>query len=93
MVAGNGWSRGDDNESEETPEEREPPEGHCPKCGHEEVHVGGVSMSGGTAQRVAGVDLSQFTVVSCAHCGYSEFYRSSNRHNVVNWFFESEGSE
>ena len=85
MSGNGGWSRGYETGSSEDPPE-EPPDGHCPKCGHDAVDVGDVSMTEGGAQRLAGIDGSAFTVVSCQRCGYSEFYRHASGPNAVRYF-------
>ncbi|MFC6756537.1 MULTISPECIES: zinc ribbon domain-containing protein [Haloarcula] len=85
MSGNGGWSRGYEKESPTEPAE-EPPDGHCPKCEHEEVDVSTISMTEGTAQRLVGMDASAFSVVSCTRCGYSEFYRGGGRRNPVRYF-------
>jgi len=85
-----GWSRGYEKESPTEPPE-EPPDGHCPKCEHEEVNVSNVRMTEGGAQWLAGVDLSSFSVASCDRCGYSEFYRGSNHRNILRHFLVTDG--
>jgi predicted nucleic-acid-binding Zn-ribbon protein len=61
----------------------------CPKCGHEDAEVGGVSMTGSGLSKFFDVQTNTFKVVSCTNCGYSEFYRDteSSTSDLVDVFF------
>ena len=62
--------------------------GHgCPKCGHEETEVDEIATTGSSGfSRYFDIQNRQFTVVSCTHCGYSEFYRGQSSGNAIDIF-------
>jgi predicted nucleic-acid-binding Zn-ribbon protein len=56
---------------------RVPADDHgCPKCGSTDADVGSVSMTGGGLSKMFDVQSNAFRAVSCANCGYTEFYRA-----------------
>lgn len=76
-------------------EEREIPEtlgvgegqGGCPKCGHPEAETDGVAVTGAGLSRYIDFQNREFTVVSCANCGDSEFYRRNREGDLLEFFF------
>jgi len=61
----------------------------CPKCGCEKVNQSEIATTGTGLSKLFDIQHNQFKVVSCANCGYSEFYnmRSSGAMNVLDFFF------
>ncbi|WP_435363253.1 zinc ribbon domain-containing protein [Haloarchaeobius sp. DYHT-AS-18] len=49
----------------------------CPKCDRESVTTDLVSTTGSGLARLFDIKTRQFRVVTCEHCGYSEFYDDS----------------
>ena len=47
----------------------------CEKCGHADVDVQDVAASSDGFARLLDVQSRRFRAVSCARCGYTEFYR------------------
>jgi hypothetical protein len=54
-------------------------ESGCPKCGHRDAITDSISTTGGGISKLFDVQTKTFEVVSCANCGYSEFYRSDRQ--------------
>jgi len=48
----------------------------CPKCGATDADIGSVSMTGGGLSKMFDIQTNKFQAVSCANCGYTEFYRA-----------------
>lgn len=46
----------------------------CPKCGSVERKTGAFRASGGGLSAFFNFATEKFTYVSCANCGYTEFY-------------------
>jgi len=63
----------------------------CPKCGNEKAEVTEIATTGTGLSRIFDVQLNQFQVVSCTHCGYSELYKKSRSKgmDVVDFFLGS----
>lgn len=59
----------------------------CPKCGHDEAETGGVAVTSDGLARYANYQNQEFVAVSCAHCGYTEFYRRQGDEDLVDLFF------
>lgn len=57
----------------------------CPKCSHHRTEIDGVRTSGTSFIQFQD---QRFTVVSCASCGYSEFYRGRSHDDLEALFFE-----
>jgi predicted nucleic-acid-binding Zn-ribbon protein len=57
----------------------ERPKRICPKCGRQEIETRGVRTTGSGLSRWFNYQRNKFLVVSCAHCGYSEFYYDDGR--------------
>lgn len=58
----------------------------CPKCGHEEADVDKVATTGQGPTALFDLQNRQFYAVSCANCGYTEFYRSGDGNVVIDLF-------
>ncbi|MFC7129101.1 zinc ribbon domain-containing protein [Haloferax chudinovii] len=58
----------------------------CPKCGHAETEIDSIATSGTGLSKMFDIQNRQFTVVSCASCGYSELYRGQSSGNFVDLF-------
>jgi len=58
----------------------------CPKCGHKEADVDQVATTGVGLTKLFDLQNRQFYAVSCANCGYTEFYRSRDGDVVVDLF-------
>ncbi|WP_074791316.1 zinc ribbon domain-containing protein [Haloferax larsenii] len=63
-------------------------ENGCPKCGHAETVMDEIATSGTGVSQMFDIQNRQFTVVSCAKCGYSELYRGSSNGNFEDRFLE-----
>lgn len=59
----------------------------CPKCGHREAETDGIAVTGDGLSRYVDYQNREFTVVSCAECGYSEFYRRKGAGDLIDLFF------
>jgi predicted nucleic-acid-binding Zn-ribbon protein len=59
----------------------------CPKCGHDEAETGGIAVTGDGLSRYVDYQNQEFVVVSCAGCGYSEFYRRDGAGDLLDLFF------
>jgi predicted nucleic-acid-binding Zn-ribbon protein len=59
----------------------------CPKCGHETAETDGIAVTGDGLSRYADYQNREFTVVSCAECGYSELYRKRGDGDILDLFF------
>lgn len=57
----------------------EGPDRRCPKCGGREIDIRGVRTTGSGLSRWFNYQRNKFIVVSCQHCGYSEFYYDDGR--------------
>lgn len=58
----------------------------CPKCGHEDAEVDEVATTGMGLTRLFDVQNRRFQVVTCANCGYTEFYRGHDADVIVDLF-------
>lgn len=47
----------------------------CAKCGHIVPDIGEIRTAGGVWSSIFDFSNKRFTYVSCAKCGYTEFYR------------------
>lgn len=47
----------------------------CAKCGGDESDTGELLASGGVLSSMADISTRRFRTVTCARCGYTEFYR------------------
>jgi predicted nucleic-acid-binding Zn-ribbon protein len=61
-------------------------EAGCPKCGHEEVDVDEISTTGTGFTKLLDLQNRRFQAVSCANCGYTEFYRGYDGDVIVDLF-------
>ncbi|WP_050033073.1 zinc ribbon domain-containing protein [Halorubrum halophilum] len=58
----------------------------CPKCGGEETETDEIATSGTGLTKMLDVQNRQFTVVSCADCGYSELYKGRSTGDAIDFF-------
>ena len=58
----------------------------CPKRGHEDAEVDEIATTGMGLTKLFDVQNRRFKVVSCANCGYSEFYRGQDADVIVDRF-------
>lgn len=58
----------------------------CPKCGHEQTEVDEIATAGSGLSKYFDVQNRQFTVISCANCGYSEMYKGQSSGNAIDVF-------
>jgi hypothetical protein len=58
----------------------------CPKCGHTEAEVDDIATTGNGLSRLFDVQNRRFRAVSCARCGYTEFYRGRSPDEIVDLF-------
>lgn len=58
----------------------------CPKCGHEDAEVDEVATTGMGLTRLFDVQNRRFQVVTCANCGYTEFYRGHDADVIIDLF-------
>jgi predicted nucleic-acid-binding Zn-ribbon protein len=58
----------------------------CRKCGHGDVGVEDIATTGDGAARLFGADNRRFRAVSCARCGYTEFYNGRSSREAVDLF-------
>jgi predicted nucleic-acid-binding Zn-ribbon protein len=58
----------------------------CPKCGHETAEVDEIATTGAGLTKLFDVQNRRFKAVSCANCGYTEFYRGPDGDVVVDLF-------
>lgn len=49
----------------------------CPKCGNTQAETKKVAMTGTGLSKIFDIQMNRFLVISCLHCGYSEFYNMS----------------
>jgi len=49
----------------------------CGKCESQEAETGTISTTGGGASRYLNWQIHKFDYVSCAQCGYTDFFRST----------------
>ncbi|MDS0222676.1 zinc ribbon domain-containing protein [Haloarcula sp. S1AR25-5A] len=61
-------------------------EAGCPKCGHETAEVDEIATTGAGLTKLFDVQNRQFKAVTCAKCGYTEFYRGPSGDIVVDLF-------
>lgn len=47
----------------------------CTKCGSDECDTGELLASGGLLSSMADISTRRFRTLTCARCGYTEFYR------------------
>src|SRR6218665_42612 len=47
----------------------------CFKCAHDQYQTGETRNSGGILSSLFEVETEKFSFISCARCGYTEFYR------------------
>ena len=60
----------------------------CPKCGHDEVEVDIVETTGIAVTPRIAAQNDRFRVVSCAHCGFCEFYLGGDPEILADLFLE-----
>ncbi|MFY9151932.1 MAG: zinc ribbon domain-containing protein [Prolixibacteraceae bacterium] len=48
---------------------------HCPKCGSTQAEVDEIRTTGKGFSRFFDIQNKKFTVITCARCKYSEFYK------------------
>lgn len=61
----------------------------CTKCGHKKAEVDDIRTTGSGFTRFFNIQNRKFVAVSCASCGYTEFYRkgkTSGASNVLDFF-------
>jgi hypothetical protein len=49
----------------------------CPKCGNTKAEIDEIRTTGNGFSRFFDIQNRKFTVVTCSHCKYSEFYKGS----------------
>lgn len=78
-----------DEDAREVPETLTAADGEdgCPKCGHREAETDGIAVTGDGLSRYPDYQNREFTVVSCAECGYSELYRGTGSGDLIDLFF------
>lgn len=59
----------------------------CPKCGHEEANVDDIATTGAGLTMLLDLQTRRFQAVSCANCGYTEFYRGRDADFILDLFF------
>jgi len=47
----------------------------CPKCNHRKAEIDKIRTTGAGFTRYFNIQNRKFTAVTCANCGYTEFYR------------------
>lgn len=60
----------------------------CPKCGNRQAEVDQIRTTGTGFTRYFNIQNRKFTAVSCARCGFTEFYRgvrSGSASNVLDF--------
>lgn len=58
----------------------------CPKCGYTEAEVEAIATTGDGISRLFDVQIRQYDAVSCARCGYTEFYKGRRPNEVLDLF-------
>ena len=60
----------------------------CPKCGNLVFDSSEIRVAGGFWAKIFDVQNRRFTAVTCARCGYTEFYRgeSSTLGDIFDFF-------
>lgn len=78
-----------DEEEREVPPTLSVDDAHegCPKCGHREAGTDGIAVTGAGLSRYFDYQNREFTAVSCAECGYTEFYRRKADGDLIDLFF------
>ena len=51
----------------------------CGKCGSQEAETGTIRTTGDGASRYLNMQNQKFDYVSCAECGYTDFFRSASK--------------
>lgn len=59
----------------------------CPKCGHKEADVDAIATTGTGLTKLFDLQNRRFQAISCANCGYTEFYRGHDADVIVDLFF------
>lgn len=49
----------------------------CPKCGNTRAEMDEIRTTGKGFTRLFDIQNRKFTVITCSHCKYSEFYKGS----------------
>jgi predicted nucleic-acid-binding Zn-ribbon protein len=80
------WKDEDEREVPETLSVEDGRDG-CPKCGHTDAETDGIAVTGEGISRYVDFQNREFTVVSCANCGYSELYRRPGDGDLIDLFF------
>jgi len=55
----------------------QPTKYHCPKCGNTKAEIDEIRTTGSGFSRFFDIQNRKFTVVTCSHCKYSEFYKGT----------------
>lgn len=65
----------------------QPTKYHCPKCDNTKAEIDEIRTTGSGFSRFFDIQNRKFTVVTCSHCKYSEFYKGSvsNLGNVADF--------
>lgn len=60
----------------------------CPKCGNRKAEIDQIRTTGAGFTRYFNIQNRKFTAVTCARCGFTEFYRkggTSGGSNVLDF--------
>ena len=58
----------------------------CPKCGHGDAEIDKIATTGTGLSMLLDLQNRQFNIVTCANCGYTEFYRGSDTAVMLDLF-------
>ncbi len=60
----------------------------CPKCGSKDFDMGEIYMAGSVFNKLFNLQNRKFTSITCAKCGFTEFYQVSAKRalNVLDFF-------
>jgi len=56
----------------------------CPKCGGKKAEMDNIRTTGSGFTRYFNIQNRKFTAVSCAHCGFTEFYKANRTSGASN---------
>ncbi len=60
----------------------------CPKCVNKTYIIGEMRATGGFFSKIFDIQTEKYTSVTCEHCKYTEFYKSSTKalSNIFDFF-------
>lgn len=78
-----------DDDARKIPESLTAPDADegCPKCGHDTAETDTIAVTGSGLSRYVDYQNREFVAISCAGCGYSEFYRRKGGGDFIDLFF------